>query len=526
MKNPTSLSFLAGALLCVSMAAVAQPPAPVASSTPPTSVALGADDELTLEQSITLALRQNGDTLAAGKNFAAATNQVRAARSSLYPQINGNANYSYSNQSNSITTINNTGGVGPNTFSTRSANTTTSLNVSQNIFDSGRVRTQVRQAQASAVGAAGGVGSARNALAYEVAQRFYEQLRQSRLVTQREGQVSLAQSQLELVEAQFKAGTVARSDIQSVLVNVAQAKLDLVTAKNDLRIAQTNFRNSLGLDRGPSLKLHDDLPASALPTAEDLKAIVSPEEDSTTAKAPDFPAATSTIPMAQALDSLENYVALADRLRPDILQAQANLQSAQASVKLAQIDAKPQITASAGYSVDPRDTGTRGFTFSTGVSIPIFNAGGRQASVNAAKDSTAAAQISLYQTRKDVAADVETAYTDILGQEEQLTNARALLEQARVNLENATAKYRAGAGIVLDIVNAQTQLFNAQNTYTGILYNAQTSRLNLDRATGRFAWADPEEDVPAAAPNNLAGATQTISRLSATPSLALNAPTK
>lgn len=498
-------------------------------------MAAGDESEaLTLEQSIALALRQNGDTLAANRSFAAASQSVRAARSDLYPQVSGTANYAYSSQNNSVTTIDNTGG-GSNTFSTRSGQTTTGLNLSQNLFDGGRVRTQVRQAQASALGAAGNVGTARNALAYEVAQRFYEQLRQSRLVTQRQGQVALAQSQLALVQAQFQAGSVARSDIQSVLVNVSQAQLDLSTAKNDLRVAQTNFRNSLGLERGAALVLRDDLPASALPTAQDLQAIVSPTSSATadgattngatangaTVAAPvSVPVGSSTIPAAPTLDALESYVALADRLRPDILQARASLQSAQASTKLAQINARPQITASAGYTVDPRDTGTRGFTFSTGLSLPVFDAGGRRASVNAAKDSAAAAQINLEQTRKDVAADVEAAYVDIVGQQDRLQNARTLLEQARVNLENATAKYRAGAGIILDIVNAQTQLFNAQNTYTGIVYDAQTSRLNLDRATGRFAWADPDQNAPAAAPATLQSAAQTLSRLSAASTVA------
>ena len=94
---------------------------------------------------------------------------------------------------------------------------------------------------------------------------------------------------------------------------------------------------------------------------------------------------------------------------PIIPQAQASLQSAQASIKLAQIDARPQLTASAGYTVDPRDTGTRGFTFTTGLSIPIFDAGGRKATVQAAKETASAAQITLEQTRKNAAADVEAA---------------------------------------------------------------------------------------------------------------------
>ena len=460
-----------------------------------------ADGELTLNQSIAIALQNNGDTLAANRSFEAASQNVRAVRSDLYPQLDTSANYAYSAQSGVITSFDNTGTGGVQSTSSRSGRTTTSLNLSQNLFDSGRTKTLVRQAQASAVNAAGGVGNARNALAYEVAQRFYEQLRQARLVTQRQSQVSLAQSQLQLVQAQFEAGSVARSDIQSVQVNVSQAKLDLSTARNDLRVAQISFRNSLGLERGAALPLHDDLPSAALPTTVDVTA--TPIE----VTVPDV--------AAPPLDPIENYLAQAERLRPELVQNRAQIENSQAAIKLAKIDASPQITASAGYALDPLNTGTRGFTFTTGVSIPIFDAGGRKASVKSAQNSLEASQITLDQTRKDVAADVEAAYIDIEGQTERLSNARALVEQASVNLNNATAKYKAGAGIILDIVNAQNQLFDAQNSYTGVLYDTQVSRLDLDRATGRFAWAAPDQDVPQNAPNTLQSATTALTALGA-----------
>ena len=458
-------------------------------------------EELTLNQSIAIALGQSGDTLAATRSFEAASQNVRASRSDLYPQINASTNYAYSNQNGVITNFANGGAT-----TARSGSTTTSLNLSQNLFDSGRTKTLVRQAQASAVGAAGGVGNARNVLAFEVAQRFYEQLRQQRLVTQRQSQIKLAQSQLELVQAQFEAGSVARSDIQSVQVNVSQAQLDLSTAQNDLRVSQIDFRNSLGLNRGAALRLRDDLPAAALPETVDVTA--TPVEVTVPAVA------------APALDELDVYLAQAERLRPELVQNRAQIENSQAATKLAKIEANPQITASAGYALDPLDTGTRGFTFITGLSLPIFDSGGRKASVKSAQNSLAAAQITLDQTRKDVAADVEAAYIDVQGQAERLANARSLVEQASVNLNNATAKYKAGAGIILDIVNAQNQLFSAQNSYTGVLYDTQISRLDLDRATGRFAWAAPDENAPENAPDSLQSATATLTALGAKSSAA------
>ncbi len=499
-----------GTLLGLMGVAAAQTPVATPKSAAPSPSINSMNDELTLNECLALGLRQNGDTLAAARSFAASRADVQAARSGFFPQVGGSVNYGYSDRSGTVSTLNNSGngvgnGVGgsnSSSFSTRSGTTTTDVNVTQNLFDGGRVKTRVAQAQAGALGAVASLGSARSALAFEIAQRFYNQLRQNRLVTQREGQVALSGRQLELVQAQFKAGSVARSDIQSVLVTVSQAQLDLSTARNDQRIAQTNLRNSLGLSRGPALRLRDELPVVPFQTAS-----------ISIANGAAIPETVTVEQAEKTLGNLESYVALADRLRPDVLRARSDVESARASVKLAKIDAKPQITASAGYSLDPRDTRTRGFTFSTGLSIPLFDAGGRKAGVRAGENNFGAAQITLEQVRKDVAADVETAYIDILGQAERFSNARTLVEQARVNLENASAKYRAGAGIILDIVNAQTQLFNAQNSYTGTLYDAQTARLNLDRAVGRFAWADPQNPAPNAAPDTLLGATDTVSRL-------------
>jgi outer membrane protein TolC len=92
---------------------------------------------------------------------------------------------------------------------------------------------------------------------------------------------------------------------------------------------------------------------------------------------------------------------------------------------------------------------------------------------------------------------------DIGGEVERVANARALVESARTNLETATERYRLGLGIVLDIVNAQTQLFNAQTSLTQAVYDYELARSNLDRAAGRFAWANPGQPVPQTAPTTV-----------------------
>lgn len=510
--------------------------APPAVSTPPTvappravlptEVPLAgegtADDGLTLEESILLALRQHGDIGAAQQSYISAREGITSARSGLFPEVTANLNYDYQNNNSVTTTDTNTG-----TVITRSrifSSTTSNVNISQNLFDGGRVRAQVKQARARALGAVGGVGSARNSLAYEVAQRFYEQLRQEKLTAQREGQVRLAQQQLEQIQAQVEAGVAARSDVQSVQVNLSQARLDLSTAQNNYRVATTTLRNTLGLGRGTALKLREsdevrelapqpttpvNLNAAGEAAAAQAPAVETPAPATEAATANEKPlpitvAEPMPLPTVPDLAPLNTYVREARNLRPDIVQARANVASSEQSVALAKIQSRPQVTANAGYNIDPRSSADRGFVFGAGISIPIFDSGGRKADVRASQADLEADRIRLTQLEKDVESDVEGAYVDIAGQVDRISNARDLVESARVNLDTAIEKYRAGIGIVLDIVNAQTQLFNAETSATQAVYDYEIAKSNLDRAVGRFAWADPGQVAPETAPAVLA----------------------
>jgi len=458
------------------------PPIPTVSPAPQTS--------LSLEDSIRIALKNHCDIGAAEQSFLSAQQGITSARAARLPQVSGDIGTNYNNSnSRQITSSNNNFSTSRNSFVT-----TTGISVSQNLFDGGRTRAQIQSAQARALGAVGGVGSARSNLAYEVARNFYEQLRQEKLVAQRENQVALARQQLAQIQAQIEAGTAARVDSQSVQVNLSQARFDLATALNDARIASTNFRNSIGVPRGAPFKLQES--AQAFET--------SPIDSSIANSASPIPlAAPIAAPIVPQLEPLETLLLHARNLRPDLLQGKANVQSGEAALALAKIQQRPQISATAGYNIDPRSVADRGFQIGAGVSIPIFDAGGRKADTRAATADLEASKIRLAQLQRDADADVEAAYVDIRGNVDRIANARELVAAAQTNLATAVEKYRAGLGIVLDIVNAQTQLFAAQTSATQAVYDYELARANLDRAVGRFAFSNPGAAVPASAPQNV-----------------------
>ena len=399
---------------------------------------------LSLEEAIQIAFKNHGDVGAARETLSAAAQRVTSAKSNRAPQLSGTIGTNYQNgQTVSSPFVQN------GTTSTF----TTGIALSQNLFDSGKTKYAVRQSRANAASQLGGLGSARTSLAFEVAQRFFEQLRQQKLVSQRESQLALAQTQLSQIEAQIEAGAAPRSDLAGARVTVSQARFDLVTARNDLQNAVVNLRNALGLERGAPLNLAYESPQKfeiALELAKELE--------------------------------------IARSRRPDLLSLRSQIRAVEAALKSAQIDARPNVSASAGYNLDPRETRDRRFTIGATVSLPILDGGGRKSLARAAQDELESAQIRLAQGEKDVETEVETALTNIAGQIERLQNARELVLSATQNLETATEKYRAGVGIALDVTSAASQLFTAQTSLTSAEFDFQIARSNLERATGAFAW--------------------------------------
>ena len=538
--RPQFIPLLGGLLLIGSVPTWAQvqtAPAPAHTVAPTSATPLPPvteTDELTLEQAIQIAFSHHGDVSVAQQSSASAQQRITSARSNLYPQANVSVGSNLGRGTTiaqGTTTTPTTGtdtGTGTTTTTSTSYTTATQTNfgLTQTIYDAGKNRAIVRQAQANATSAQAGIGVARQNLAFTVASNFYEQLRQERLVAQRTQQVSLAQGQLAQIQAQIEAGTAARVDAQSVSVTLSQARFDLTSSRNALETAQTNLRNALGLARGPALRVRENadvaaLSASVAPLSPEQttaaltpslmeppnmgasltnvsltdtsasQSVTAPNRDtaSDAASSPRSdvsPMVSAPVPVP-ALAPLSDYVAAAQGNRPDLQQSRATILSGQANVAIAKAAQKPQVGLTAGYNLQNVYNSGRGLTAGLTLSLPLFDAGGRRADVRAAQSDLQASQTRLGQLEKDVAADVEASYITASGSVERIANAQALVESARTNLEAATEKYRAGVGIVLDVVNAQTQFAQAQTSATTAIYDYQIALADLTRATGLFA---------------------------------------
>lgn len=448
-----------------SSAQLGNPVPDAGAGTTKTAPAPSPERPVSLQEAVQIAQQNHGRIAAAEEAVEAARQRVRQVRTGTLPTVSGQIGYQGRGSSN-------LGGLfgpgpsrtvtGPNGQSQQVAVPTDTVQfdaglqpvvaLNYNIFDSGLTRASVRQARAGVESNQANLGTVRNNQTLEVTTNYLLQLRAIRVLELRRVQEDLAAQQLRRVEARIREGAAAEADRALPLSELRNRQVDRILAENDVRVEANRLRNSMGLPVGPSLRLVDfQENRDPLPTVEQLRE-------------------------------------LAQRQRPEVVQAEAQVRQAQAGVSIARIARKPRLDTTFAFNVSPNQPLQRSdFAVGAAVSLPLFDAGLTHAREQEAKTGVQSTSAQLEQMKKDVTADVEEAYLNLVNARQRLEASRLAVEAAQVNLEQTTARFERGlAGVtVVDLIQAQVQFATASNNAIGALYDIFLAQAQLDRAVGR-----------------------------------------
>ena len=176
--------------------------------------------------------------------------------------------------------------------------------------------------------------------------------------------------------------------------------------------------------------------------------------------------------------------------RPDILQAEHRLKSANADIGAARAAFFPRITLTASGGTASRqlsglfDAGSGTWLFSPQITLPIFTAGSLRASLDYArvqKDINVATYERAVQSAFREVADGLAArgtFTD------QVAAQTRLVEASSDYYRLAEGRYRTGVDSYLTVLDAQRQLFTARQALIEARLNQLTSEVNLYKALG------------------------------------------
>ncbi|HVL76117.1 MAG TPA: efflux transporter outer membrane subunit [Noviherbaspirillum sp.] len=177
-------------------------------------------------------------------------------------------------------------------------------------------------------------------------------------------------------------------------------------------------------------------------------------------------------------------------LRPDIRSAEQRLVAANANIGAARAAFFPRISLTAGIGTASTalsglfEAGTGTWSFVPQLLMPIFDAGRNTANLD------------LAGTRKHVAVaeyerSIQAAFREVADAlvaretlEEQVAAQQAVLESQSVRLRLADERYRAGVASSLDLLDAQREVFQAEQALVQARLARLTNAVDLYRALG------------------------------------------
>lgn len=200
-------------------------------------------------------------------------------------------------------------------------------------------------------------------------------------------------------------------------------------------------------------------------------------------------------------DAVSRLIDDAKQTHPSVLAAQAQYDAALAKVAQTRAQGLPSVSLVAKYSRDsqPQSLGLGLSSYpSTGrdayvgiqVTVPLFEGFGRHYQVDQARAEAERQADLVDETKRQVALDVWNSYYALTTATQNVTNSTNLLAISQQAFTAAEHRYQHGVGNILELLNTQTALANAQERRIQALTDWENARVELAAKLGRLQIDD------------------------------------
>ena len=365
---------------------------------------------------------------------AAAKAQVTEAKSSYYPTAYGSATAVDAENNSRIAA----GALNNPVIYERYANGVT---VNQLLTDFGRTHELVKSSDLHAKAQQESVVTTRADVLLAVDEAYYAVLRANSVLTVAQETVKDRQVVADQVTALQKNQLRSGLDVSFANVNLAQAKLLLIQAQNDVDAAQAGLAAALGYGAQQTFQLQDEPLPEAPPT--------------------DFADL-----LQQALMN-----------RPELIGLRLDAESAHAYATAERDLWFPTLSAAGSAGLTPygaTQLAPRYAAVGANLNIPIFNGHLFGALKTEANEKAIAEDQNLRNQADLIARDVRTAWLDANSAYQRLSVTNQLLDEANQAMNLAQSRYNLGLSSIVELNQAQLNQTQAQIQQAGAKYDYQT----------------------------------------------------
>jgi outer membrane protein len=325
------------------------------------------------------------------------------------------------------------------------------IGISQLVTDFGRTSNLVGSAQAHAQAEAQNSDATKADVLLATDTAYFSVLRAQSVLKVAEQTVSARQLVADQISVLAKNSLKSNLDVSFANVNLAEAKLLLANAENELKAATARLANALGYPNQRYFKLANEPMPPAPP------------------------------------DTVQQLIAEAIRNRPELASLRYEQESAARMTKAEHALWYPSISLAANAGLVPAgvpELQSQYGAVGANISIPILNGGLFKARRNAAELHERSVQEGVKDLENRVVRDVQVAYLNAMNGYERVGLTNQLLDQAKMALDLAQSRYDLGLSSIVELSQAQLNLTSAQIAQTSARYDYQSQWSTLQFQIG------------------------------------------
>lgn len=323
--------------------------------------------------------------------------------------------------------------------------------VSQPLYNGGQTEAGIDQAEFNVQATRAQLINTEQTVLLNVATAFLDIVRDKAVVALAANHVRVLQLQVDSVRVRYQAREVTQTDVGQAEARLDQAEADRINAEGNLQNSISAFEDYVG--RAPND-----------PTA---------------------PVLTLDLP-----SHMEEVKTLTLRNNPAIVAADFNVRAARAGIDLAFGQNLPTVSLNGTLSraLSESSPGSRSDTKQVmlTVSVPIYDGGVVNSRVRGQKQLLAQRQNEAEQARRDAVQNAAKAWQGLRAARARVQSFTSQIRSAEIALKGVGEEQRIGSRTVIDVLNAEQELFSARQNLVAARHDEQLTAFQLAASLGRM----------------------------------------
>jgi outer membrane protein len=290
-----------------------------------------------------------------------------------------------------------------------------------------------------------------------------------------QAQEAALKKQFDFADKRMEVGLAPITDVHEARAQYDSARANTIVTRNELEDAYQALAEITGTPVRNLKSLPDDF-KPAMPDEQDADAWVS-----------------TALASNPSLQGLKEQVSSADA---DVNTARAGHMPTlylNGSYGRSATWGDSTFTSTSFSSTLPASSESRGSSVGVTLSVPIFSGGATRSRVRQALAQRDVSVDEFEQHKRAVVRSTRNAYQSLLAGVSEVEARRLALVSARAAYEASQVGLEVGTRTVLDVLNNQNTLFNAQRDFARAKYNFLQSRLSLEQSAGTLDAADVKD---------------------------------